>query len=122
MEIVIEAGHLEVEAELFDTATARAIFEALPLEAAAHTWGDEVYFEIPVTAELDETAREVVQIGDLGYWPTGKAMCIFFGPTPISSPGEIKPASAVNIIGQVRGEAAVFKEVQAGARIKVGRA
>jgi len=122
MEIVIEAGHLEVEAELFDTATARAIFEALPLEAAARTWGDEVYFEIPVTAELDETAREVVQIGDLGYWPTGKAMCIFFGPTPISSPGEIRPASAVNIIGRIRGEAAVFKEVQAGARIKVGRA
>ncbi|MBW1709523.1 MAG: hypothetical protein JRG97_07450 [Deltaproteobacteria bacterium] len=119
MEIVIEAGNLKVEAELFDTATARAIYSELPLEVTALTWGDEIYFEIPVSEKLDETAREVVQVGDLGYWPTGNALCIFFGPTPISGPGEIRPASAVNIVGRVRGEAERFKEVPAGSIIKV---
>ncbi len=121
MDIVIETAHLKVEAELFETATARAIYQALPIEAAARTWGDEIYFEIPVTEELDETAREVVEAGDLGYWPTGKALCIFFGPTPVSGPGEIRPASAVNIVGRVRGRPESFKNVPSGNKITVSR-
>jgi uncharacterized protein len=83
----------------------------LPIQADFNTWGDEIYFAIPVTAELDDSAREVVEIGDLGFWPPGKAFCIFFGQTPMSKPGEIRPASAVNIVGQVKGDATQFKQV-----------
>jgi len=122
MDIVIETDQSKAEAELFETATAQAIYDALPIEAAARTWGDEIYFEIPVSEKLDETAREVVQVGDLGYWPTGNALCIFFGPTPVSGPGEIRPASAVNIVGRVRGETESFKKVRAGSKIKISRA
>ena len=122
MEIVIEAGEVKARAELFDTSTARKIFECLPLQAIGQTWGDEIYFGVPVQEPLDDTAKERVEIGDLGYWPTGSAMCIFFGPTPISGPDEIKPASAVNIIGRVRGDAGVFKAVPAGSEIRIDSA
>lgn len=121
MEILIQAGDIGIEADLAETPTARAIYEALPLEAEGRTWGDEIYFETPVSLELDETACEVVEIGDLGYWPSGRAFCVFFGPTPISGPGEIRPASAVNIIGRVRGRTAVLKEVLAGTMIRLSR-
>jgi len=121
MEILIETDELKVKAELFDTPTARSLYNAIPLEAEARTWGDEIYFEIPVAEDLDETAREIVEIGDIGYWPTGRAMCLFFGPTPMSRGDEIRPASAVNIIGRIQGEAAVFKGVPAGTRIKIGK-
>ena len=119
MEISITADNLTLTAELDDTPTARALYQALPIEAGALTWGDEIYFGVPVNQPLDETAREVVQIGDLGYWPNGRAFCIFFGPTPISAPGEIRPASAVNIIGRVKGDARVCREVKQGASIKL---
>lgn len=122
MEIVIEAGAVKARAKLADTAAARRIYQALPLQAVARTWGDEVYFEVPVEEALDESAQEVVTAGDLGYWPSGPALCVFFGPTPISGPGEIRPASAVNIVGRLLGEPAVFKAVSAGATITVSRA
>jgi hypothetical protein len=111
MKIKITVGNLTVEGELDDTITARKVAEALPVRTSFSTWGDEIYFTIPVDAELDETAREEVDLGDLGYWPTGKAFCIFFGPTPMSTPGKIVPASAVNIIGRVFGDATRFKMV-----------
>jgi uncharacterized protein len=109
--ITIRVGSLTLEAELNDTPTARKIAEALPIQASFKTWGDEIYCAIPVTADLDDSAREVVQIGDLGFWPPGKAFCIFFGQTPLSKPGEIRPASAVNIVGKVKGDATQFKQV-----------
>ncbi|MBW2609369.1 MAG: hypothetical protein JRC68_03370 [Deltaproteobacteria bacterium] len=111
MKIRIDIGALSVEAELNDSPAARKVAEVLPIRAQCSTWGEEIYFTIPVDAELDDTAREEVEIGDLGYWPTGKAFCIFFGQTPMSSPGKIIPASAVNIIGRVIGDAMRFKEV-----------
>jgi len=98
--IVIKAGSVTVNAELNDTRTAAFIQGKLPIEAKANLWGDEIYFPIPVEDKLDN-GKEVVNIGDLGYWPQGNAFCIFFGPTPVSSGGEIKPASAVNIVGRV---------------------
>lgn len=122
MRIIIETEGLVVPAELFDTPTGRDLFEALPVEAEALTWGDEIYFEVPVRQGLDETARERVEKGDLGYWPTGRAFCVFFGPTPVSGPGEIRPASAVNRIGRVLGDPEVFKKVPAGASIRLRRA
>lgn len=111
MKIKLNIGKISVSAELNNTPTAKKIFSALPLTVSFNTWGDEIYCTIPVQAELDESAKEVVEIGDLGYWPTGAAFCIFFGPTPMSSPGKIVPASAVNIVGKVMGDPAVFKEV-----------
>jgi uncharacterized protein len=111
MNLRIRIGDLTVEAELNNTPTAQKIAEALPISAVFNTWGDEIYFPIPVTAELDDNAREVVAVGDLGYWPPGKAFCIFFGQTPMSRPGEIRPASAVNIVGQLKRDATQFKQV-----------
>ena len=108
-------------AELAESKTSEAIWNELPIECRANTWGEEIYFEIPVTSPLDETAKEVVEKGDLGYWPTGKAFCIFFGPTPASQGDEIRPASAVNIVGKVTGNAEVFKSIKDGAAVKMER-
>jgi hypothetical protein len=111
MKIKIKIGKLSMDAELNETPTAKKIASALPIKTGFNTWGDEIYFAIPVTAKLDESAKEVVEVGDLGYWPTGKAFCIFFGQTPVSKPGKIMPASAVNMIGKVMGDATQFKKV-----------
>ena len=116
--IRIRAGDVEALAELSDTATARAIGQALPLEASANTWGDEIYFSIPVRC-ADEEPKEVVELGDLGYWRPGSAFCIFFGRTPASRGNEIRPASAVNVFGRVKGDPTVFKSVADGARVVV---
>lgn len=115
--IVIRAGEITVEAELNESATAMAILQALPLEGSANTWGEEIYFQIPVSHDLAPDAKEVVQLGDLGYWPQGQAFCIFFGATPISGPGEIRPASAVNIVGQLLDDPTKFLSVHAGTSV-----
>lgn len=119
--IKITSGNLTVFAELNDSPTARAIGDALPLDARANRWGDEIYFAIPVRCAQEKDAREIVQMGELGYWPPGHAFCIFFGPTPASRGDEIRAASAVNIIGKVDGDARVFKQVKDGAEIKIQR-
>ena len=119
MQIRITVGELAMEAELNASPTAQKIAAVLPIKTSFDTWGDEIYFTIPVESELDETAREVVEMGDLGYWPTGNAFCIFFGQTPASQPGKIIPASAVNIIGRVAGDAGRFKEVMEQREIAV---
>ena len=117
--IKIKAGRVEAEAILNDSATAQKIWEALPIEAGANTWGDEIYFAIPVKAPLEKTAQELVEVGDLGYWPSGNAFCIFFGPTPMSRGNEVRPASAVNVIGRVSGDARVFQKVPSGSKIRI---
>ncbi|MDI6762494.1 MAG: cyclophilin-like fold protein [Thermodesulfobacteriota bacterium] len=115
--INILVGDLKVEAELNDSKTARLIWEGLPIEAKVNTWGEEIYFAIPVKTGLEQGAREVVSSGELGYWPTGHAFCIFFGPTPASRGDEIRAASAVNIIGKVLGDPKVFLKVKDGVKI-----
>ena len=100
--IMITAGEVKVEAELNDGPTAEMVAEALPIKARGNRWGEEIYFEIPVEADLESDAREVLEAGELGYWPTGNAFCIFFGPTPASRGDEIRAASAVNIIGKIK--------------------
>jgi hypothetical protein len=120
--IRITAGQISATAILHHTPTADAIWSALPIEARANTWGDEIYFSIPVKAALEKDAQEVVQLGDLGYWPPGTAFCIFFGPTPTSHGDEIRPASAVNIVGKVQGDPKAFKQVASGAKIVIERA
>jgi len=120
--IRISAGGVSSEADLNDTKTADAVWNALPLTASASTWGDEMYFSIPVNVD-EENGRATVEMGDLGYWPPGSAFCIFFGPTPASqSPNEIRPASPVNVFGKVRGDATVFKKVRSGETVTIDKA
>ncbi len=114
--IRIKAGTVEAVAELNDTDTAQAIWEALPIKGHANLWGDEIYFSIPVSVEL-EAGQELVNVGDLGYWPPGKGFCIFFGPTPMSEGEQPRPASPVTVFGKVIGDATVFKPVTSGAEI-----
>lgn len=120
--IRITAGSVTAEASLNDSATAKLVWEALPLEAKGETWGDEIYFGIPVKGELEKDAKEVVGLGDLGYWPPGNAFCIFFGPTPSSRGTEIRPYSPVNVIGKVAGDPTVFKKVGSGTKVRLDRA
>lgn len=120
--IRISAGSVTAEATLLSTPTADAIWNALPLQSDCNLWGDEIYFTIPVSLGLERDAREIVEKGDLGYWPQGPAFCIFFGPTPISSAHDIKPASAVNVFGKLCGDPRLFKQVASDALIRVEKA
>lgn len=117
--IRIHAGHLHVEAELNESKTSQLIWEALPIEAKVNLWGEEIYFAIPVKTELESGSRDIVSAGELGYWPTGNAFCIFFGPTPASRGDEIRAASPVNIIGKVLTDPKVFLKVKEGAKIRL---
>ena len=111
-----------VDAELSDEHSPRTfeeIVKALPIESIAYRWGDEVYFSTPVKVS-EENPVETVEKGTIAYWPPGQALCIFWGPTPASrSPGEIRPASPVNVVGRVLGDPMVFSKVKSGDRIRV---
>jgi hypothetical protein len=111
---------VSAEARLNDSKTARAIWDTLPIAARGETWGEEIYFDIGLTAPA-ETPREVVDVGDLAYWPPGRAFCIFFGPTPVSRSGECRPASPVSVVGKVVGDARIFDKVRAGSRVTIER-
>ncbi len=118
--IRITAGSISVSAALDDSSTATAIWEALPIEARTETWGDEIYFGIAMDL-AEESPRAVVEMGDLGYWSPGQAFCVFFGRTPASQGGEIRPASPVNVFGRVEGDPTVLKKVRSGTRVRVER-
>ena len=118
--IKIAAGDLEVAAVLDRTSTAGKVWSALPIEATASTWGDEVYFRTAVQVEEDN-ALEVVEMGDVGFWPPGQALCLFFGPTPASRGDEIRPASPVNVIGKIEGDPTILRRVRSGDRVVVER-
>ena len=120
--IAIKIGEAEIPAQLNECSTAEEIWEVLPLKAAAQTWGEEIYFEIPVDHALEKGfTRHTVELGDLGYWPEGSSFCIFFGKTPMSEGDEIRPASSVNVIGKVKADWEVFKTVKDGAAIQIVR-
>jgi hypothetical protein len=114
----ITVGSVRATATLTESPTARAVWDALPLEVPGQTWGEEIYFAIPVRLGEDE-AQEVVDVGDLGYWPPGRAFCIFFGPTPASRGSEIRPASPVNVFGRIDGDATLFRGVRAGMPVRL---
>jgi len=120
--ISIAAGGVEATATLKDTPTTEKIWAALPIEGRANTWGDEIYFSIPVEAPAEPDARTEVEVGDLGYWVDGKGFCIFFGPTPMSTGDQPVAASNVNVFGKVDGDATVFKSVPGGAAVKIEKA
>ena len=112
---------MKIEAELNDTDTAAAIWNALPISQSGNTWGDEIYFRIPVEANPDDL-KEIIGFGDLAFWPPRSAFCIFFGPTPASRDDEIRPASPVAVIGRVLGDAALFRSVNVGTRVTIEQA
>jgi hypothetical protein len=119
--IKITAGEVSMEAELNDSKTAELIWEALPIKEDGNTWGDEIYFSIPVKAK-SENPKDVVELGDIAYWPPGTAFCIFFGPTPASRGNEIRPASVVNVVGKLLGNSKDFKKVRSGMEVILERA
>jgi hypothetical protein len=121
--ILIEVGNLKLKAELDNSATAKAIAKVLPIEADFETWGDEYYFPIPVDVPLDDTATLDVQVGDLGYWPPGKALAIFYGPTPASSSDSDRPvpASEVNPVGRIVDDPTILRVVASVGHIRVSK-
>lgn len=120
--ILISVQGISITAELDDSETARKIAAALPIEGSANVWGDEIYFEIPLHMETAAGARAEVAVGELGYWPTGSAFCIFFGPTPVSTDETPRAYSPVNVFGRVTGDPTLFRTVSDGAAIRVTRA
>jgi len=120
-EMKITAGSVEMLAGLNDSKTADAIWNALPITASGNTWGDEIYFDIPVSVG-EENGKEVVELGDIAYWPPGSAFCIFFGRTPASRGDEIRPASAVNVVGKLKGDPKEFKAVHSGQTVILDKA
>ncbi len=117
--VTITAGAVVVEAELFDTITAEKITAALPIEGSVNRWGGEIYFTVPVDADAESDGRDVLCAGELGYWPPGKAFCVFFGPTPASSGDEIRAASNVNVFGKVTGDISLLWDIDDGAKVIV---
>ena len=121
--VIGEAGDLQLEAELFDDLcpeTVSAIRRALPITGNVSRWGDEIYFSTSVIAP-EENRKELVEIGDLGYWLPQNAFCIFFGPTLASKGAEIRPASAVNVFGRIIGDSTILKRVSEGDRIVIDK-
>ena len=117
--IKITAGDVTAIGVMNDNATADAIWEALPISARGNTWGEEIYFGIPVHVDEAEDANDVVEMGALAYWPPGNAFCIFFGKTPASKGDECRAASAVNAVGKIEGDPEVFKEVPGGSKVTI---
>ena len=117
--IHIQFDELTFQAQLNESATADELWKQLPLDSRVNTWGEEIYFEIPVNMPEEPDAREIVSVGDLGYWPTGQAFCIFFGPTPVSTDERPRAYSPVNIIGEILPDHSNLKEIKDGERVKL---
>ena len=119
--IVIRIEGNSFEGELNDSMTGKVIYGAMPIRAKGQRWGGEIYFNIPVICELEEDSREVLEEGELGYWPPGQSFCIFFGTTPASGGDEIRAASAVNIVGRMKGDLSGLWYVPDGAEVCIER-
>lgn len=120
--ILIKFGELETEAILNESPVAQAIWEDLPMESIVNLWGKEIYFETQVTSPLSSEATAEVKLGDIGYWPMGRAVCIFFGPTPLSHAQEIVPAAPVVIIGKMAGDIECLNQIEENEIVVITRA
>jgi len=120
--IQITVGNLSMEAELKESESANAFWEALPIRGAANVWGEEIYFQVPVDAPLEDSAREEMEVGEIAYWPPGSAFCIFFGRTPASVDEAPRAASPVNPLGKVAGDPKDFLNVRSGEEVLLERA
>ena len=118
-QIRITSGSVEILAELDDTATARALLEVLPCQSSANTWGQEVYFSIPLTVELEADARQVVEPGSVCFWTEGNAIALPYGPTPISQGDECRLVSRVNILGRLIGSPDDLASIKPGDPIRI---
>ena len=118
-QIQISTGNLTLTATLNDLETANQLWESLPITGSVQIWGDEIYFSIPVNVEEELDSQETVRTGAVAYWPPGSALCLFWGPTPVSAPGEIRPASAVNVVGIIDNDPTLLAQVPAGSEIVV---
>ncbi len=117
--ITLIAGSRRFSAELNESVTGKAIATALPIEGQGQRWGGEIYFTIPVNCQLQADSRDILEAGELGYWPTGQAFCIFFGTTPAAERDEIRAASNVNVVGKVTGDLSGLWDVANGQRITI---
>jgi hypothetical protein len=113
MKIKITIGNVSLTANFLDNETARRIYDALPFNLPYNVWGDEIYFSIPVHLGIEE-GREIVEVGELAYWPPGNAFCIFYGKTPASTDERPRAASAVSPFGKIEGDATVLRQIEAG--------
>ncbi len=120
-EVRITTGKIEMLATLNDAPTAERIWDALPIESTVNTWGQEIYFSVPVQCDLGPEARDRMDIGEVAYWPTGSAFCVFFGKTPASKSDEPRAASPVNPIGRCEGDVKVFRQVREGDTVRLER-
>ena len=116
-QIQISTGNLTLTATLNDLETANQLWESLPITGRVQIWGDEIYFSIPVNVEEELDSQETVRAGAVAYWPPGSALCLFWGPTPVSAPGEIRPASAVNVVGIIDNDPTLLAQVPSEAEI-----
>lgn len=117
--IEIHVADIAVRATLNDSPTAREIYRALPFSGTANRWGEEIYFQIPLALKLEAGAQETVEVGDLAYWPSGPAFCIFFGPTPVSTDDRPRAYSAVNVFGRLDAVAEALRSVADGVAVVV---
>jgi hypothetical protein len=117
--IKIAIGKTVLKGELFDSPCAQAIFASLPIETRPNEWGNEFYFEIPVSQPLDQSATRKVKAGDIGYWPPGKALAIFFGPTPMSTGPDPVPASEVNLVGRILDDPTLLRREKGAGKIRI---
>jgi len=115
----ITAGRTTVEVALDDTPTAEALVEALPFESRAQTWGEELYFEAPVNANLEPGARQIVEPGTVCFWVQGAALALPYGPTPISTDGKPRLVTRCNLLGRIVGDARVLAAVRPGDKVRV---
>jgi hypothetical protein len=104
--------------DAFSPKTCKDILDSLPFSVNAHLWGEEIYTDESPISQAEENAKALVDLNDVAYWPSGKAMCLFFGPTPIGKKGEIKPYSPVNVVGKIIGsDKSVIKNFKEGTKI-----
>jgi hypothetical protein len=118
--INIKAGTVEVQAGLNNSRTAKALLKILPVRARVNTWGDEIYFDVPLNMEIED-GKEEVEMGDVAYWPDGPSLCLFFGRTPASRGNEIRAASPVTVLARIVGDPKTLKSVRSGAEVTVER-
>ena len=120
--LLISVSGQDYRTELNNSPTAKKLWDALPIDGSANIWGEEIYFEIPVSAQQEADARQDVYVGTIAYWPVGSAFCIFFGPTPVSRGDQPRAYSPVNILGKIEGDLSGFKGVRQGAAVKMRKA
>lgn len=117
--ILIKIDNITLEGELNDTITSEIIWDNLPLEAVGNLWGDEVYFRTDISIKAKDRPTNTVEIGDIAFWPPETALCIFYGKTPVSTDNEIKPASSVIVVGKVKSNLNLLKNINENCEIKV---